>query len=84
MKRSYNSMKMLTRIYSLYDFIIAYKKEHDGNSPCVREMCNEIGIRSTSLLVYYLEALEDRGLIRVDSGKERSICVTGGQWRMQP
>lgn len=63
-------------------FIVAFKKAHDGNSPTYREIMAGCELASTSLVAYYLEDLEARGLIqRPDRrGNVRVIEVVGGEW----
>lgn len=76
---------MTHRAQAALKFIIAYKKEHDGNSPTIREIGSAISVDSTSLVDYYLTALEQNGYIRRvghgDDGRSRSIEVVGGSWR---
>lgn len=65
----------------IYDFIIKRKKQHDGNSPSVREIARHCDIPSTSIVNYHLGKLAEQGLIELSgNGKARMIIVTGGQW----
>lgn len=66
----------------LFDFIVAYKVEHDGNSPTYREMMAATGLTSTSMVAWHLEKLEDAGLIERPQqvGNSRVIEVVGGRW----
>ena len=66
----------------VYQFIKAYKKAHDGNSPTIREIGDGCGINSTSTVRFYLCGLERLGLIRRSdvSGRTRAIEVVGGKW----
>ena len=50
----------------LMDYLIDYKTQN-GFVPSIREMANEIGIKSTSTIDYYLKILEQRNLIRRSS-----------------
>lgn len=65
-------------------WIIKYKREHDGNSPTVRELQKGCEISSTSVVKYILNHLEDRGkIVQTDDGdryKSRCIEVVGGVW----
>lgn len=65
---------------AIYEFIVDYKQDHDGNSPTVREIGEMLGIESTSMVVYYLRQLEELDLILVGSARSRAIQVVGGQW----
>ena len=68
---------------AVFDFVIAYKRAHDGNSPTIREICDSCGISSTSIGNYALTALQRRGLIRFAGKHSRSIEVVGGAWTYQ-
>jgi hypothetical protein len=67
-----------------YEFIVTYKHGHDGNSPTYREIMEGCGISSTSMVVFYLTKLEQRGLIRRPEpeigARYAKIEVIGGQW----
>lgn len=65
-------------------FVIRFKLSHDGNSPTVREIAEETGISSTSVVNYCLDKLEIAGIIQRDTGASRSIQVAGGAWSYQP
>jgi repressor LexA len=58
----------------LYDYIKAYIDEH-GYAPSVREMRDECGISSTSVVNSHLRKLDEAGLIRKDEYKARAIVV---------
>jgi SOS-response transcriptional repressor LexA len=69
----------------VYDFIVSYKKSHDGNSPTIREIGEACGISSTSVVSYWLHRLESRGLIRrpeptIGNRFATKIEVVGGKW----
>jgi repressor LexA len=57
-----------------------YKAGHDGVAPSIREIGEACGIPSTSNVKYYLEMLEDEGVIHMDAKSGRTIQVVGGQW----
>ncbi len=66
----------------VYDFIIAYKTAHDGNSPTFRQIGDACGITSTSVVNFYLVFLEEQGLVKVErSWQTRSISIVGASWR---
>ena len=72
-------------VESVYNSIIAYKRAHDGNSPTFREIMEDCGISSTSVVLYYLNKLEQRGLIRrpeppIGNRNATKIEVVGGKW----
>lgn len=65
---------------AMYEFIVGFKREHDGNSPTIREIGDALGMHSTSHIRWYLEKLEKRGLIRIEGYASRCIEVMGGRW----
>ncbi len=65
---------------AVFEFIVAYKIAHDGNSPSMREIGQQFGISSLSMVDYILDDLVDQGKIRRDG--TRGIYVTGGQWNL--
>lgn len=72
-------------VEGVYEFIVAYKCAHDGNAPTFREIQEGCGISSTSMVLYYLDKLEKRGLIRrpeppIGSRYALKIEVVGGKW----
>ncbi len=56
----------------IYQFIRDRISE-DGVSPTVREICEELGIRSTSTVHHYLNELAEEGYILRDPLKKRTI-----------
>lgn len=67
--------------FAVYQFIIAYKGECDGNSPTLREIAAGIGLASVSDLPARLRRLEQVGLVWLTgNGPSQRICVTGGKW----
>ncbi len=47
----------------------------NGYPPSIREICSAVGLKSTSSVHAYLEALENRGYISKDSRNSRSIRI---------
>jgi SOS-response transcriptional repressor LexA len=79
---------VLPRDVRIFGFIKAYKQDHDGNSPTIREIGEASGIASTSLVLFYLNKLEKQGLIRRPEPEfghrfAATIEVVGGLWRME-
>lgn len=61
----------------MYDFIVKYKTEHDGNSPSIRKIMEASGISSSSVVYYHLQIMVGFGMIERHG---HSINVIGGQW----
>ena len=62
-------------------FIVAFKQQHDGCSPTIREIQSATGHRTTSTVFYWLKRLEDDGYIRRPRYDQRAIEVIGGEWK---
>lgn len=61
---------------SVLEFIVAYKQEHDGNSPSLRTIGRELFL-STTAVHHQIHKLIELGHLYLH-GKD--ICVMGGQW----
>lgn len=70
--------KLGKRQLAIYDFIRAYSDEH-GYPPSVREIGAAVGLASPSTVHMHLKVLEERGLIKRDSKKPRTIEVMAKQ-----
>jgi SOS-response transcriptional repressor LexA len=70
--------------HDILDYIIAYKKKHDGNSPTFRNIMQACGISSLSHVQYILIQLEEQGLIRLAVSNAKAIEVVGGRWEYTP
>lgn len=62
----------------LFDYIINFQAKN-GFPPSLREMGAFMGISSTSTISYYLNYLEEQGLIRRDVYKNRAIEILNGR-----
>jgi len=67
--------KLANSQQAIYEFIVSYYEEH-AYPPTVREICRAVGLSSTSTVHTHLNKLEQRGLIRRDPAKQRSIVIT--------
>ena len=59
--------------------VLEYLKEkinEKGYAPSVREICKDLGIKSTSSAQGYIEKLANKGYIDKDNGKSRAIILT--------
>ena len=66
-----------TKPEKVYDFILEFKRVHDGNSPTIREIVTSCKISSTSMVWFYLNQLAADGLIKRQAS---NIEVVGGKW----
>lgn len=66
--------KISKRQMSIYEFICSYTNEH-GYPPSVREIGAAVGLASPSTVHMHLKALEEKGYIKRDSKKPRTIEV---------
>lgn len=55
-------------------FLVDFQ-EQKGFSPSIRDIGESIGVKSTSLVDYYLNQLEEMGFIKRDKHISRSICI---------
>ena len=62
----------------IYDFIIQFQSDH-GYPPSVREIGEEVGLKSPSTVHFHLKGLEEKGLIQKAEGKTRAITVSGAR-----
>ncbi len=74
-------MRELTEIQSkIYEYIKAEIKK--GNIPSIREICKEVGLKSTSSVKYHLDLLEQMGYIARPKSKKRCIEVLENEFYM--
>lgn len=64
----------------LYQWIIEYKRDNDGNSPALQDIIDAGHAGSTSVAGYKVRQLVDAGLLTTRGNKARQICVVGAQW----
>lgn len=61
----------------IFDYIKNNIK-NEGYAPSVRDICNALGMKSTSTVHTYLARLEEKGVIQKSAGKSRTIRVDDG------
>lgn len=64
----------------MYDYI-AEKITSVGYPPSVRDICRDLGIKSTSTVHAYLSRLDEKGYIMKENGKSRSLRLEGERSR---
>ena len=63
------------KLKEVYEIVSNYTQQK-GFPPSIREIMDEINVSSTSTVKYYLDRLEERGLIRRKENKNRAIELT--------
>ena len=71
-----DEMNLTERERRMLDFMKARTMEK-GYPPTVREICEELGVKSTSTVHKDLSSLEVKGFIRKDPSKPRAIEIVG-------
>ena len=66
--------KIEEKLEQVHQFIKRYQAEN-GFPPSVREICAELGIKSTATAHYYLDKLKERGILTKNANKNRAISV---------
>ncbi|MFA6859822.1 MAG: transcriptional repressor LexA [Clostridia bacterium] len=74
LKRRTTKLKSDMRLNELLSFIDKYIKEH-SYSPSIREMMPCVNVTSTATIQYYLNELEERGLIKRSANKKRTLEI---------
>lgn len=65
---------MTNREYQIYDFICEYTATK-GYAPTVREICSEVGLKSTSTVHLYLNRMMGKGYITCNPCQPRTLRV---------
>lgn len=65
------------KLYDVLDYITRYNEEN-GFAPTVRDMCRDLGIKSTATAYSYVNRLNEMGLLNKAEKKKRAVCVNGG------
>lgn len=66
--------KIDEKLDNVYRFIKNYQSEN-GFPPSVREICSALSIKSTATAHYYLDKLNERGILTKNSNKNRAISL---------
>ena len=67
--------KIEDKLLGVAEYVRKYQCEN-GYPPSVREICRALGIKSTATAHYYLDKLEERGVITRNANKNRAISLT--------
>ena len=66
------SEKSRNKMQAVLNFINEYNAEY-GYSPTVREICTKLDIKSTASAYYYMEKLNEEGLLSKSPNKNRAV-----------
>ena len=66
--------KIDEKLNKLYNYVQKYI-ENNGFPPTVRDICNDLQIKSTATAHYYLNKLKEQGLLNKKDDKKRAISV---------
>ncbi len=67
-----------SKLYGVLDYINRYSDEN-GFPPTVRDMCRDLGIKSTATAYDYVNRLRDMGLLNKAENKKRAVAVNTGE-----
>lgn len=67
--------KIDQKLEQVIGYVRSFQRQK-GYPPSVREICVALGIKSTATAQYYLDKLEDRGVIMRKGGKNRTIALS--------
>lgn len=65
------------KLEAVFDFINRYNEEN-GFPPTVRDICRELGIKSTATAYDYINRLKDMGRLSKAENKKRAVAVRNG------
>ena len=65
------------KLMEVLDYINRYV-ETNGFPPTVRDMCKDLGIKSTATAYSYVNRLKDQGYLQKAKNKKRAVALRGG------
>lgn len=80
--RKLNQNGLTNKVQRIYDFIVE-EQERVGYPPSVREICEYMGLKSTSSSHSYLKLLEAKWLIKRDPTKPRALEIISNKTEQQ-
>lgn len=66
------------KLLEVLDYINRYIAEN-GFPPTVRDMCRDLGIKSTATAYSYVNRLKDKGYLQKADNKKRAVALRGGE-----
>lgn len=64
----------------IYEYILAEMQAKGGVPPTIRQIMDEIGYHTTSVVSYQLDRLEEEGRIARTEDLRRLITIPGATW----
>ncbi len=64
------------KIQKIYNFVSEYTK-NNSFPPSIREICVEMGFKSTSTAQYYIDKMKSSGIIQKTDNKKRALTLSG-------
>lgn len=78
---SFTKEELALKDEAIFQFVMQYKKEHDGNSPSMREIVEGCGFDNVSVVYNGVKRLVQRGKFKDPVyRRSRGIEVVGGRW----
>ena len=65
------------KLLEVLGYINRYIAEN-GFAPTVRDMCRDLGIKSTATAYDYINRLKEKGYLEKAENKKRAVAVRGG------
>lgn len=65
------------KLMVVLNYINQYVKEY-GFAPSVRDICRDLGIKSTATAYSYINRLKDMGYLQKADKKKRAVAISGG------
>lgn len=67
----------------VFRFLVAYKREHDGNSPSTRDIAVACHLSSLTTVRHHLLVLDREGRIRLSDDSRYQIEIFGASWEYE-
>lgn len=69
-----------TLTQEVFDFIVAYKRSHDGNSPTLREIGERVNASTSVVSSHITKLIETGKLVKSGLKDSRNVEVVGARW----
>lgn len=65
----------------IFNFVVQYKRDHNGNSPATREIADACCLSSLTTVRHHLTALACEGRIILSNDGRYNVEIEGTEWR---